>query len=184
MYIKLQKMQTNLQLQKAMGDSLGRGYMVGLSKGPRKTSGSEIHLFSCCGDIHISKLTKLCTFKSVQLIYCMSIIPQLNCFIYFLVMQLVGSQFPDQGERLGPRQQTTRVPGNSLKLFEKKKLCKAVLKERKRERGRKGGRKKERREGKEAGQEEGRKKLRDVNLAENVGQEGKAVSIRLLLCNK
>ena len=58
------------------------------------------------------------------------------------------------------------------------------MKERKRERGRKGGRKKERREGKEAGQEEGRKKLRDVNLAENVGQEGKAVSIRLLLCNK
>ena len=43
---------------------------------------------------------------------------------------------------------------------------------------------KESREGKEAGWEEGRKKLRDVNLAEKLGQEGKAVSICLLLCNK
>lgn len=46
-------------------------------------------------------------------------------------------------------------------------------------------RKKERREGKEGWREEGRKKkFRDVNLAENVGQEGMAVSIYFLLGNK
>ena len=57
------------------------------------------------------------------------------------------------------------------------------MKERKREM--KERRKKVGKGRKEGEKEEGRKqKFRDVNLAENVGQEGMAVSAYLLLCNK